>query len=91
MKAESYLINVSRGGLVDESALFQAFQSGSLAGAAIDCFAEEPYKGDLSHLDNVVLSPHMGSFARETRLAMEEQALENLLSILLAESSGEEL
>lgn len=79
MKPGSYLINAARGGLVDEDALYQALQSGHLAGAALDCFEQEPYQGPLTELENVVLTGHVGSYAREGRIRMEEQAVENLI------------
>ncbi len=79
MRDESYLINTSRGKLVDENALYEALKSGKLAGAALDVFESEPYNGDLIALENVILTPHMGSNARETRIEMEKQAVENLL------------
>lgn len=79
MKDGSCLINTSRGGLVDEKVLFEALQSGKLAGAALDCFVSEPYDGRLRELDNVVLTSHIGSYAIEGRIQMEIQATENLL------------
>jgi D-3-phosphoglycerate dehydrogenase len=80
MKKGAYLINLSRGGMVDEDALYQALKSGRLAGAALDVFEQEPYTGTLKELDNVVLTPHIGSYAREARLEMEMQAARNLIS-----------
>lgn len=79
MKNRAYIINTSRGGLIDENALYDALKSGKLAGAGIDTFAEEPYTGKLAELDNVVLTPHIGSYAKEARIAMEKQAVDNLL------------
>lgn len=79
MKKGSYLLNVSRGGLVDESALFSALKDGHLSGAAIDVFEQEPYQGPLLQLENVILTPHIGSYARESRIEMERQAVLNLL------------
>ena len=60
MKPDSYLINTSRGGLVDEDALLDALAAGRISGAAIDCFAEEPvsHPERWSRLDNVLLAPH---------------------------------
>jgi len=79
MKRGSYLINTSRGGLVDEEALYNCLKEGRLAGAALDVFGEEPYKGKFTELDNVILTPHIGSYAKEARIEMERQAVENLL------------
>ena len=74
MKKGSYLINVARGGLVDEIALFKMLETGHLAGAALDCFEQEPYSGPLSKLENVQMTAHMGTYARETRDQMEKEA-----------------
>ncbi len=76
------LINCSRGGVVDESALYSALESGHLSGAALDVFADEPYKGPLAGLENVVLTPHVGSYARESRIEMEIESAENLIAEL---------
>lgn len=79
MKTGAYLVNCARGGLVDEAALFDLLQSGHLAGAYLDTFEREPYSGPLTTLDNVVLTPHIGSYAAECRIRMEVEAVENLL------------
>ena len=79
MKKGAWLINVARGGVLDEKALFEALANGHLAGAALDVFEKEPYYGPLSAMDNVVLTPHIGSYALESRIIMEKQAVENLL------------
>jgi len=79
MKKGSFLINASRGGLVDETALFDILKSKHLAGAAIDSFEQEPYAGPLKELNNVLLTAHIGSYAKEGRVMMEKQAVENLL------------
>ena len=78
----SIVINAARGGVLDEDALAAALQSGQIDAAAMDVFAEEPYVGPLRDLDNVVLTAHMGSYAREARQLMENEALQNLLSSL---------
>jgi len=82
MKNKAILINTARGGLVDEKALYKALSSGKLAGAGIDCFIEEPYSGKLTELDNIVLSPHMGSSTVETRKIMEQRSVDNLITAL---------
>ncbi|GIV34072.1 MAG: 2-hydroxyacid dehydrogenase [Chitinophagales bacterium] len=80
MKPEAILINASRGGLVDEDALVDALSTGRLAAAALDCFEQEPYNGKLLQLDNVILTAHIGSYAREARIKMEQEALHAVLS-----------
>jgi lactate dehydrogenase-like 2-hydroxyacid dehydrogenase len=77
------LINVSRGSVVDESALVEALLEGRLGGAGLDVYAKEPNVPQaLLDLPNVVLLPHIGSATEETRLAMEELLLSNLRSFL---------
>ena len=79
MKQGSCLINCARGGVVDEKALVQVLQEGRLAGAALDVFSREPYTGPLAELDNVILTPHIGSYAIESRVEMEVEAVKNLI------------
>ena len=79
MNQGSWLVNVARGGVVDEQALYAALKSGHLAGAALDVFKQEPYNGSLKSLENVILTPHIGSYAREARVEMELQAVKNVL------------
>jgi len=79
MKDNAWLINASRGGLVVETALYSALKKGNLAGAALDVFENEPYTGPLCELDNVILTPHIGSYAKEGRIQMEIQAVRNLI------------
>ena len=83
MKRTAYLINTSRGPVVDENALVKALQSKTIAGAALDVFEFEPKLAPgLNKLDNVVLTPHIASATIEARTAMAEMAVENLLAIL---------
>ena len=81
MKAGGVIINTSRGGAIDEAALLESLQKGKLAGAGLDVFAEEPYNGPLAQLPQVVITCHMGSYASETRIAMELESVENLLTV----------
>ncbi|GAB6094257.1 phosphoglycerate dehydrogenase [Desulfatiferula olefinivorans] len=83
MKQGALLVNASRGGLVDEEALFFCLKQEHLAGAAIDCFEHEPYQGPLADRDDVVLTGHIGSYAKEGREIMERQAVENLVKGLM--------
>jgi D-3-phosphoglycerate dehydrogenase / 2-oxoglutarate reductase len=80
MKPGSIVVNVSRGGLIDESALHDALKSQHLSGAALDCFEDEPYSGPLLQLPGVHVTAHMGSYARETRDLMEVEASTNLVN-----------
>jgi hydroxypyruvate reductase len=76
---QGYLINVARGSVVDETALVDALQRGVIAGAGLDVFENEPQVPEaLRGLDNVVLTPHIGSATQATRHAMANLAFENL-------------
>ncbi len=79
MKPGSFLLNTSRGALIDEQAVADALASGHLAGAAVDTFEHEPYTGLLLQAPNMILSPHAGSYARATRNRMELEAAQNLI------------
>ena len=81
MKPTAYLINTSRGPVVDEQALLIALQDGSIAGAALDVYEHEPaLTPGLVLLNNVVLLPHVGSATLETRTRMASMAAKNLLA-----------
>lgn len=79
MKPGIFLLNPARGSLIDESALISALDNGVVAGAWLDTFWEEPYKGPLTGYNQVLLSPHVGSYTAEGRLDMEMEAANNLL------------
>ena len=80
---DGYLVNISRGSVVDEPALVELLADGSLAGAALDVFTHEPQvPAQLLAMDNVVLLPHIGSATVETRQAMAQLVVENLRSFL---------
>jgi len=86
MKPTAYLINTSRGPVVDEGALVQALKEGRIAGAGLDVYEEEPKLAPgLTELDNVVLLPHVGSGTVETRTKMSLMAAENILAGLRGE------
>lgn len=82
MKRGAYLVNASRGGLVDEDAVCAALANGQLAGAAFDVFEQEPYNGPLCQHPNVVVTPHVGSAASEVRRRMETESAANLVEAL---------
>jgi glyoxylate reductase len=86
MRSGAYLVNTSRGPIVDEAALVKALRSHRIAGAALDVFEEEPsVHPGLLELDNVVLIPHLGSATIETRTAMAVLAADNALAVLRGE------
>jgi glyoxylate reductase len=83
MKRTAYLVNTSRGPVIDEEALAWALREGLLAGAALDVYEQEPViHSDLLSLENVVLAPHLGSATVETRTAMADLAASNVLAVL---------
>jgi len=81
MKSTAYLVNTSRGAVVDEKALIYALQNGIIAGAALDVYEQEPtIPSELIELDNVVLSPHAGTATRDVRNLMASAACQNIIN-----------
>ncbi|WP_295471386.1 D-glycerate dehydrogenase [uncultured Pseudomonas sp.] len=86
MKKSAILVNISRGPVVDEPALIEALQNGTLRGAGLDVYEKEPLaESPLFQLSNAVTLPHIGSATTETRQAMADLACQNLRSALLGE------
>ena len=80
------LVNVARGTVVDEAALVDALQFGKLGGAGLDVFENEPHVPDaLKRMENVVLTPHIGSATEETRRAMGDLVVDNIIAVLSGE------
>jgi glyoxylate reductase len=83
MKPSAFLVNTTRGPVVDEAALAEALRAGTIAGAGLDVFEREPeVHGALLGLENVVLVPHLGSATVETRTAMGVLAARNVVAVL---------
>lgn len=83
MKPSAYLINTSRGPIIDEKALARALREGVIRGAAIDVFEFEPaITPELKNLDNIILTPHIASATLETRQKMSELAARNIVEAL---------
>jgi lactate dehydrogenase-like 2-hydroxyacid dehydrogenase len=83
MKSSATLVNVARGGVIDDAALIEALESGKPGAAALDVFENEPrFDPRLRTLSNVVITPHIGSASMETRQAMAARAADNLIESL---------
>ncbi len=80
MKNGVYLLNSARGGIIAEDVLIRNLDSRKVAGAWLDTFTNEPYTGPLCKYENVILTPHIGSYTRECRKQMETEAAENLIA-----------
>jgi D-3-phosphoglycerate dehydrogenase len=87
MKNSAYLINVARGGVVEEDALYKVLKDGKLAGAAVDVFEQEPPSKDnkLLFLDNVILSPHLGASTKEAQIQAGTVCAEQINKVLKGE------
>ena len=83
MKKTAKIINTSRGGVVDEDALYEAIKCGTLGGAALDVFEQEPATGNkLAELDNVILTPHIGAQTKEAQSLAANVIGEKIIQIL---------
>ncbi|MDE1196223.1 MAG: D-glycerate dehydrogenase [Pseudomonas sp.] len=86
MKKSAILVNIARGPIVDEPALIEALQNGTIRGAGLDVYEKEPLpESPLFKLSNAVTLPHIGSATHETRQAMADRAYDNLRAALLGE------
>lgn len=87
MKPSAYLVNSSRGPVIDENALVEALKKRTIKGAALDVFEEEPkLASGLAELENVVITPHIASATEETRGAMSDIAAQNIIAFLEGET-----
>ncbi len=83
MKPTAYLVNTSRGPVIDEAALVEALKNKVIRGAALDVFENEPNLAPgLADLDNIVITPHIASATVDTRAAMSEVAAKNIIAAL---------
>ncbi len=83
MKPTAYLVNTSRGPIIDEAALVEALKTEVIRGAALDVYEHEPeLTAGLSELENVILTPHTASATEETRSKMSELAADNIIAVL---------
>ena len=87
MRRDAYLLNTSRGPVVDQSALREALEAGSIAGAALDVLEDEPPDpaDPLPSMPNVIVTPHIGTATEETRYLMRELAVNNVVAVLAGE------
>jgi len=86
MKPTAFLVNASRGAVIDEQALVEVLKERKIAGAALDVYEKEPQLSPgLSELNNVVLIPHLGSATQQTRNAMAEIVADNVIAALQGE------
>ena len=91
MRSDAFIINTARGGIVNEKDLYEALSREKLGGAALDVFEKEPYSGLLAGLENVMLTPHMGSCSHDCRAKMELEATEEVIRFFQGESLKNEV
>lgn len=75
MKDGAFIVNTSRGEVIDEDALYEGCKSGKLKGAALDVYKNEPYQGKLLELDNVYFTPHLGASTREAQIRIGKEVI----------------
>ena len=85
MPQGAFVLNASRGGVVDEAALLRAIEGKHLGGAWLDVFEDEPYSGPLAGHPRILTTPHVGSYTRESRQRMESRAIQNAMDVLLTD------
>lgn len=85
MKKDSFVINTSRGGIINEKDLYEVMVGGHLGGAAIDVFENEPYQGNLTEIDRCLLTAHMGSMSVDCRSQMELEATKEVVRFFSGE------
>ena len=87
MKENAYLINTSRGPLIDKASLYKALKEGWIAGAALDVLEEEPVKPDnpLLQLDNIIITPHMAWYSEDVLVEVQRITAENIAEVLRGE------
>ena len=78
-KNNCLIINTSRSEVIDNNYLYKLLKKKKILGACMDVFEEEPYYGKFTKLNNVILTPHIGSYSKEIRSAMEQEALKSIL------------
>ncbi len=82
VKKGAYILNLARGPVIDEDALYNALKSGHLGGAGLDVFPQEPYSGKLLELDNVVFTPHIGGSTKEAQMRIGLELIQQLKSLM---------
>ena len=91
MKKDASIINVSRGGIINEQDLYEVMKGGHLSGAAIDVFDNEPYHGRLVEIERCILTAHMGSMSIDCRSRMEIESTEEVIRFYKGEALQNEV
>ena len=91
MKKDASIINVSRGGIINEQDLYEVMKAGHLSGAAIDVFEDEPYHGKLAEIERCILTAHMGSMSIDCRSKMEIESTQEVIRFYKGETLQNEV